>query len=200
MATPKPRRFRLETLFRRIGEITVTWAYLEHAVDAVIHVVHHDFEGKTVNPEIPSTPSFARKMTYLREWYASHEKWEVLFPQFLDVVTLLEAASTNRHRIIHGLALEIGAYEKTGINKVERRIRKKRTVTIETATYTIAGMRNLRNHILALAAFMGHFHEILSDDPVLKNEPDQSLGKLFMKLGGFFPVRKRSRNLPDNGG
>lgn len=48
--------------------------------------------------------------------------------------------------------------------------------------------------------FMGAFAEILSSDPVLKDHPNKSLGALFVKIGGFFPVPKKRRHFPDKGG
>lgn len=198
MSKPKTKRFRYQTLFQRIGEVTVTWAYLEFAVDNVIGVLHTKWGGQKEGYEIPKT-SFSRKLEYLRTWYAGDYRWPVVFPNFLDVIAMLDAASESRHRIIHGVATDIRAFPATGKNEVARILRKRDAVSVETVHYTLTTIRKFRDHIFALTVFMGHFLEIIDDDPILKNEPNKSLGELFRKLGGFFPVRERRRNVPKNG-
>lgn len=195
MKTPA-RKHRLNTLFQKVGEVTVTWAYLENAVDLCIEAIHHRWNGEATNMEIPRT-SFARKLTYFRDWYNSDEKYSELFPDFLSVVDMLEAASVHRHRLVHGIANNIGEYEQTGLAKWCRKIRKKAGTLHEEATYTVASIRDFRNHAVGLAIFTGAFAEILLGNTMGDDKPDNSLSTLFERVGGFFPSTNRRRNIAD---
>jgi hypothetical protein len=61
------RRYRSDTLFRRVGELTITWAFVENSVDLCIDVIDTAWPHGTPAPERPRT-AFGRKITYLRDW------------------------------------------------------------------------------------------------------------------------------------
>jgi hypothetical protein len=191
---PKSKKHSLNTLFRRIGEVAVTWAYLEMMLDLCIIVIYDKWEGAKAEPERPRT-SFARKTEFLRKWYTGDQRWPVVFPGFEAHITLLENAAEHRHRLIHGVAINIGEYPHTGTATVIRTLRKKNTTLREEASYTLVGIRNFRTHAFGLAVFMGSFAEILSGDPVLENDPDNSIRALSVKIGGLFPRPKHRRDL-----
>jgi hypothetical protein len=192
MSAPRAkRRYRLATLFSRIGELTVTWAFVEFAVDLCISEIHENWGGTDVEPDKPRT-AFNRKITYLRAWYKARHN-AVLFPQFDLTIDMLELANEHRQNFIHGMHESILTFPTSGAATLLRTLHKGRHAWVRT-TYSLADMRLLRRHMLALAIFMGSFWEILRNDPVLANEADESLSKLFVEIGGFFPVPERRRH------
>jgi len=145
----RTRSHRRDTLFKKIGEVSVTWAYLELAVDMCIETIHFGWGGAQANLEIPRT-SFFRKLTYLRDWFASDPKYQIIFPNFENIVQMLEDASEHRHRIIHGVALNIDDFPKTGKAELTRTIRRKNK-RLERRLPTMA--KNLALFLLRSADF-----------------------------------------------
>jgi hypothetical protein len=195
--TPKrrksKRKYRLNTMFQRIGEMTGTWAYLDLAIDHCIISIHHDWGGSAVEPEIPRT-AYSRKVGYLRAWFNSNPELAVVFKDFDDVILRLEEAAEHRHRLTHGIAIDLHLFRKTGVTTTMRSLRRLDQKTyLQKASYTLTDLRNFRSHVLGLAVFMGAFSEILRGDPVSQDKPDKSLGSLLIQIDGIFPRTKRRR-------
>lgn len=195
MPKTRKRKHRLDTLFLAIGEAAVVWAYLELAVDLCIEIIHEQWKGTEIEPDMPRT-QFARKMRYLRDWHSTAEHAATVFRNFDGVVSMMEQASEHRHRLIHGVAINLRNYRESGIAEMMRRIRpKKERPFSERANYPVAAIQEFRNHVIGLATFMGAFTEILRGDPVSQDHAHQSLSNLFVEMGGFFPVAKKRRHV-----
>jgi hypothetical protein len=185
---PAPKRkHRLDTLFRAIGEATVTWAFLEMTLDLCLETIHENWGGKELERDLPRI-SLARKIGYLRKWHQRGEKISAAFPELEVALETLEAASEHRHRLIHGVAVNIHEFPDTGLLKLHRRLSGRRS------TYRVDGIREFRNYTFRLAVFFGAFGEILRDDPIPKNTLHKSLSELFLEIGGLFPGAKTRRN------
>jgi hypothetical protein len=111
---------------------------------------------------------------------------------------MLEDANGHRQNFIHGMASDLENFLATGTATTLRRDHRRSTL-VETR-YSLSEMQRLRSHYVALAFYLGGLWEAISDDPILKDDPDNSLARGFVKLGGFFPRPKRRRNAADKRG
>jgi len=201
MSSPRLRkkrpRYSLTDLFQVLGEVTVTWAFLDSLIDDCIQDIHKNWGGKTIIKEVPNI-SLERKMAYLRKWHAEGPRISEIFPTLLDIVDALESAVEHRHRLIHGILLPL-EFTKTGkISFYRERVRKKGGQP-ESVTFTLKSVREFRDWAYRLAIFFGAFAEILTGDPVSKNKPDKSFRAMFIEMDGFLPLMKGRRNVRKKG-
>lgn len=197
MAKPG-KKHRTQTLFQKVGEVTVTWAFLEGSVEACIGAIHSKWGGRELNLVIPRT-SFARKTQYIRDWYASNETHNVLFPNFMDTIDRLDQLSEHRNRIIHGIAFGIGDYQTTGVNRIRRVIRhKKEPPRVETSAYRLAHLTGLRTQIILFASFMLDISQVFLDVPVSHDNPNKSFSEMLVKLGTLLPLGESFGNVTDD--
>lgn len=179
-----PRKHRLKTLFLAVGEMTVTWAYLEAVLDQCIDAICEIWGGKELGIEIPRT-SLSRKLEFMREWHKRYPKASSLFPDLPARLNTVGEGSDFRHALIHGIVFDMTAYEVTGTARILRteRDRKRGYKRSMSAAITVKKIRTFRNQVLHFAVFFGALAEILrGDDPEGGEKPQQSLRELLSKL------------------
>jgi hypothetical protein len=158
MSAPK---HDLDDLFKAIGQVTVTWAYLETAIDLLVSEIWHRWSGNNLGLELPRT-AMNRKLTFLRNWH-ERSKYAGLFQDFNVMLDQVEEASEHRHQLIHGIAADIEDFEDTGVATMVRAVnRTERKVTQAKLAYTIPDIVNFRNHALRLALMIGASVEIFA--------------------------------------
>jgi hypothetical protein len=191
-ARKKAPKHTLDSLFQAIGEVTVTWAFLDSIVDDCLEEIHEKWGGKTVNNEIPHI-SMERKITYLRRWHGQVKNMSTIFPGLLNTVDALEAAVEQRHRIIHGISVNLLEFQNTGkVSFYRDRVRRKGG-NPESVTFTFKGLKEFRDWAFRLTIFFGALTEILMGDTMAEDESHKSFGTIFREIGGFLPLLKRHR-------
>jgi len=171
-----------DDLFRAIGEVTVSWSYLETAVDAWIDAIWFSWGGQALGIERPRT-SLGRKLDFIRKWYGGEEKWPVLFPDLLKLtVDRIDRLSDHRHLIIHGLSLDFADFPETGITTLELVKHKRGQRLRANRAYTVSDIKALRDDTTKLAIMVGAIVEIFATDSGLIQDRDDSLVKLLSKL------------------
>lgn len=189
---PKFRRFRLQTLFEHIGNVTITWAFLDDAVDDLIDTIHQTALGKKIGE--PPRTSFSRKITYLRECGKHFEKSEIARYKYSDFVDLLERASEHRHQLIHGVIANLGQYPDLGIARMLRYLRKQDRTRIFVAHYNSRDVRDFAKHLLTLWTAIAAFDEALKNLRVPKDKADHSFSTALGQVGGIFPFPQKRRH------
>jgi hypothetical protein len=92
-----------ELLFSSIGRLTISWARLEVALDALITIIHHRVGGKSIETEMPWM--LARKLKYIRKCFAKLGPLKLYAQGVSELMEEIRLASEMRQNIIHGISL-----------------------------------------------------------------------------------------------
>lgn len=172
----------LDDLFRAIGQVAVTWAYLETAVTTLVDAIWLRWGGKDLGEPLPKT-AMSRKTEFLKLWFNSDPKWQTTFPDFDDIPRRVDQASRARHQIIHGIAADIHEFPDTGTTSMVRIVsRTERRVTTATIKLSVDDIIEFRNAVLRLAVAVGAAAEIFGGHPGTDDGPDKSLRELLTQL------------------
>jgi hypothetical protein len=87
--------------FETVGHMAVQWGMMEFALDALIAVLFHDFDGKSIAKELPRR--FVDKTRFVTSMLAVPDGAVKLHSRELDsIVGKLGNMSQFRHDVIHG--------------------------------------------------------------------------------------------------
>jgi hypothetical protein len=95
----------------------------------------------------------------------------------------MESTSEHRHQLIHGFALNVDAFERTGLSPTLRTVREKgERLTRHRATYSIRDLDALFARALTLTVVLGKAAEILSGEAGSEDDAYDALSKLLIDL------------------
>ncbi|MGH7785015.1 MAG: hypothetical protein ACREO5_14385 [Candidatus Binatia bacterium] len=131
-----------ESLFGAIGRHTISWAFVESAIEYMVVASHSWAGGDEIEPEMPW--SLDRKLRFLRKSFDRLPKFKPYATDGLPLLDDIKIASDIRHDIIHGvvtnnpdLALEVKMVRILR-SKTERTIKEYRFSTIEILEAAVA--------------------------------------------------------------
>jgi len=93
----------LRNVSMAVGQLVVSWAFVEQVLDMCIAVVYQSLDCKYIGPEIPR--STKRKVEFLKTAIKTHRK----LARFQTDLALLSSALTladARHTVVHGVISE----------------------------------------------------------------------------------------------
>ncbi len=167
----------LSSFFSAVGELCLAWSYLETSIDGVIEIIHEDWGANEMGEELPRS-AFIRKTSFIRKWAVSGNRPE-LFPDLTEWLDVVERLADDRHWIIHGAMLEVGALEEVGVVHLSRMHKKTRKT--ETATTDIPHIQRLRTALLAWASMFGFLEAILNNASEEESEALRELAVRFFR-------------------
>jgi hypothetical protein len=174
---PGTPKFLLKTLFSAIGELAVTWAYLEIYIDKCIDAICEHCGGSNLGIELPRT-YFARKIEFIRKWHNIHSIAATVLPSLQETLTTISEGSAFRNSLIHSVVVEMEHYEATGLITVFQYHRDKKRRNVEKViigTTTVKQIRSFGKQTLAFATFFAALHNRLvlgispDDEPIKPN-------------------------------
>lgn len=171
---------RYDDLFRSIGEVTVTWTFLEVSLELWLDLLWSAWGGDRLGLERPRT-SMGRKLDFIKSWYKSDARFEVLFPDLIEMtVNKIDILSDHRHLIIHGMSQDIARFPESGTTTLELRKFKRGKWFTATNEYSIADLQALRNNIVRLATTVGAVRECFVIGP--REAGDDAFSKLLAEF------------------
>lgn len=143
----------LDDLFRAIGELTVSWAYLEATIDVCVQEVYYNQGGSYIEAEMPRT-ALSRKLEFLEKCFNVAPLCD-RFPGMKDVLDRVSGGATIRNAIIHGVLLDLDGYLKTGTATAVSHVRRKGRSMRQTLKTDHNRIRQLAEFAVKLSAFYG---------------------------------------------
>lgn len=135
-------------LYLLVGQIVVTWAYVESALDMLISLIHHVRGGRAIQAEVPR--SLDNKTAYLK---SAHKLGLVPSEDLLGLALAITAIQDRRHTIVHGSISDASAktvtFHRFRYNK-DRHVSEERTMSAKDLSALQAEIDALSSQILAL--------------------------------------------------
>ena len=132
-------------LLEQVGRLTVAWAHLEFALDAMILLIHRTMDGSVHEKRLPRP--LERKIEYLRSAFSRLGITATDAASYERFLTDIEAAAVTRHDIVHGFPVHHPS--DSGEAKLVRLIIEKdswaqRQVTIDIDSVTRAVSKTMQ--------------------------------------------------------
>ena len=143
-----------EGLFGAIGRHTISWAFVESAVEYMVFASHRWAGGDAIEPEMPW--SLESKIKFLRKSFRRLPGFQPFAAEALPLLEEIKAHSDIRHDLIHGVVIQ--HHEGTGEAQMMRLLREKtkrtaKEFTINTADVLLAA--NVANKLGSRAINIG---------------------------------------------
>jgi hypothetical protein len=167
----RTRKHRIDTLFLAVGQMTVTWAYLEATIDACLDAIRQPTGGNVRALQLPRT-SLSRKLEFLREWYMRRDDAAEHFPGFPEVLTTIAEGSEFRDALIRGVVVDMEAFETSGsaIDLATKQDHKKRQTKSGGPKVTSRQIRRFRDQTYSYAVLFGALAEFFQGDGAADDE------------------------------
>lgn len=134
-----------EDMLMALGAGTLHWSLLESALDALVAMVFHRFDGRKIEAELPRM--MGRKLKFLKRGFHRSPKLAHLAETAANYFDQVEALSERRNLLIHG------SPAKCWDDAIEFNWLKVQATThlLERHTVTLDQMRGLADEILDVA-------------------------------------------------
>jgi hypothetical protein len=143
-----------ERFFAAVGRYTISWAFLETAIDHMVFASHTWAGGNEIEPEMPW--AIDRKIKFLRKSFKRLPGFQPFAVEGEMILNDAKKASDNRHDIIHGVITDHP--EDATIVKMVRLMREKSGRSFKEYHVSTGGIEReavdtnlLGNHALKLA-------------------------------------------------
>lgn len=136
-----------EKLLTWIGRLTVTWAHLEFALDAMILIIHKRMDGSKFEDELPR--ALKNKISYLRAAFKRLGIPAEDLPRYMAFLDSVRTESVTRHDIIHGFPVHHPSDE--GEAKLIRLLVQKHDWEQREVTISIASVAEAASRAMGLA-------------------------------------------------
>ena len=85
-----------------IGGIVVSWAYVEHNIDAWVEVIHLTGGNRRIQAHLPA--SLDRELDYIKAAWKTEATTKTLKAEGQRLLAEIHRLKTFRHNLVHGIA------------------------------------------------------------------------------------------------